>query len=135
MKKMVLYLACLGGLVSMAAGAWAQDKSLFTADQAKAGAVVYQKSCAECHGAALEGVEAPALKGSGFREMAAAQSLHADALLNTVSQTMPQSDPGSLSADDYNNVVAYMLEQNGFAPGLTPLSPSNQNLKDATVAK
>src|SRR3982750_1884532 len=75
--------------------------ALYPADQATAGAAVYNQACAACHGSQLEGVAAPALKGSAFGEMANAQSLTADALLDVIANTMPQSDPGSLKPEEY----------------------------------
>ena len=109
--------------------------ALFTADQAAQGAPVYQAQCAPCHGSALEGVAAPALKGEQFKAMAAAQGLTAQSLLTVVAQTMPQSDPGSLSADQYNQVVAYILQQNGYPAGSDAMSPANSHLKDLDLSK
>ena len=81
----------------------------------------HYNSCAACHGQQLEGVAAPALKGPAFGEMATAQALTADALLDVIANTMPQSDPGSLKPDDYNAVTAYILQQNGYPSGSAPL--------------
>src|SRR5271163_2628371 len=117
--KLLIAATCLAPL---AAGAQAAKPALYTADQAQAGAAVYAQSCAACHGSQLEGVAAPALKGEAFGEMATAQSLTADALLDVVANTMPQSDPGSLKPEDYNAVVAYILQQNGFPAGGVALS-------------
>lgn len=115
------------------AGAQAAKPALFTADQATAGAAVYQQSCASCHGGGLEGVSAPALKGAAFGDMATAQSLTADSLLEVTAASMPQSDPGSLKPEDYNAVVAYILQQNGYPAGATPLAPHASGLKDAKI--
>ncbi|HEY0266572.1 MAG TPA: cytochrome c [Rhizomicrobium sp.] len=114
--------------------AWAQTKpALYTADQAGTGAAVYSQSCASCHGAQLEGVAAPALKGPAFGDVAAAQSLTADAMLDVISGTMPQSDPGSLKPEEYNAVAAYILQQNGYPAGPTPLAKGAPGLKDAKI--
>lgn len=115
------------------AGAQVAKPALFTADQATAGAAVYQQSCASCHGGGLEGVSAPALKGAAFGDMATAQGLTADSLLEVTAASMPQSDPGSLKPDDYNAVVAYILQQNGYPAGATPLAPHANGLKDAKI--
>ena len=123
-------------LVSLPRHAGAQDAkpALYTADQATAGATVYQQSCASCHGAGLEGVSAPALKGAAFGDMATAQGLTADSLLDVTAASMPQSDPGSLKPEDYNAVVAYILQQNGYPAGAAPLAPHAAGLKDAKIA-
>ena len=107
--------------------------ALYTADQATAGAGVYNQACAACHGSQLEGVAAPALKGSAFGEMATAQSLTADALLDVIANTMPQSDPGSLKPEEYAAVTAYILQQNGYPAGGTALAKGAAGLKDAKI--
>jgi mono/diheme cytochrome c family protein len=108
----------------------ANAPAVYTASQATAGAAVFTQACAVCHGPTMEGLAGPALKGDMFREMAAAQQLTADSLLTVTSMSMPQSDPGSLSPEQYNQVVAYILQQNGYPAGDTPLAPGAPHLKD-----
>ena len=120
-------------LVPLAANAQGAKPALYTDAQAQAGAAVYSQACAACHGQQLEGVAAPALKGPAFGEMANAQGLTADALLDVIANTMPQSDPGSLEPDDYNAVTAYILQQNGYPAGSAPLAKGAAGLKDAKV--
>ncbi|HUE64193.1 MAG TPA: cytochrome c [Rhizomicrobium sp.] len=127
-------LALIVLLAPLAAAAQSAKPALYTDAQAQAGAAVYSQACAACHGQQLEGVAAPALKGSAFGEMANAQSLTADALLDVIANTMPQSDPGSLKPDDYNAVTAYILQQNGYPAGNAALSKGAPGLKDAKVA-
>jgi len=115
------------------AGAQPAKPALYTADQATAGAAIYAQSCGACHGAQLEGVAAPALKGDVFGQMAAAQSLTAQALLDVVANTMPQSDPGSLKPDEYAAVTAYILQQNGYPAGTRALATGAAGLKDAKI--
>jgi mono/diheme cytochrome c family protein len=120
-------------LVPLAANAQGAKPALYTDAQAQAGATVYSQACAACHGQQMEGVAAPALKGSAFGEMATAQGLTADALLDVIANTMPQSDPGSLKTDDYNAVTAYILQQNGYPAGSAALTKGAAGLKDAKV--
>lgn len=120
-------------LAPLAANAQATKPALYTDAQAQAGAAVYSQACAACHGQQLEGVAAPALKGEAFGEMATAQGLTADALLDVIVNTMPQSDPGSLKPDDYNAVTAYILQQNGYPSGSAALAKGAAGLKDAKV--
>ena len=117
----------------LTANAQSAKPALYTDAQAQAGATVYSQACAACHGQQLEGVAAPALKGSAFGEMANAQGLTADALLDVISNTMPQSDPGSLKTDEYNAVTAYILQQNGYPAGSAALAKGAAGLKDAKV--
>src|SRR5215469_11248365 len=135
MRRSLLLLSATALIAATPNLAGAQDAkpALYTADQATAGAAVYSQACAACHGAQLEGVAAPALKGANFGEMAAAQSLTADALLDVISNTMPQSDPGSLKPEDNAAVTAYILQQNGYPAGSTALAKGAAGLKDAKV--
>jgi len=134
-RSLLLFSAAAASIAALPhlAGAQATKPALFTADQATAGAAVYAQSCAACHGQQLEGVAAPALKGSVFGEMATAQSLTVDALLDVITNTMPQSDPGSLKPEDNAAVTAYILQQNGYPAGSTPLAKGGAGLKDAKV--
>jgi polar amino acid transport system substrate-binding protein len=125
--------AAVLAVATQLAGAQPAKPALYTADQATAGAAVYSSSCAACHGQQMEGVAAPALKGSAFGEMATAQSLTAQALLDVVVNTMPQSDPGSLKPEEYNAVTAYILQQNGYPAGTAALAPGAAGMKDAKV--
>ena len=126
-------LAIIALLAPAAAAAQSAKPALYTDAQAQAGAAVYSQACAACHGQQLEGVAAPALKGSAFGEMANAQGLTVDALLDVIANTMPQSDPGSLKPDDYNAVTAYILQQNGYPVGSAALTKGASGLKDAKV--
>ena len=129
-RKLLAVIAVLAPAAATAQGA---KPALYTDAQAQAGAAVYSQACAACHGQQLEGVAAPALKGSAFGEMANAQGLTADALLDVIANTMPQSDPGSLKPDDYNAVTAYILQQNGYPSGSTALAKGASGLKDVKV--
>jgi polar amino acid transport system substrate-binding protein len=131
---LLLSAAVLFAAVPHAAGAQSAKPVLYTADQAAAGAAVYAQSCAACHGAQLEGVAAPALKDAAFGEMATAQGLTAQSLLDVVANTMPQSDPGSLKPEEYSAVTAYILQQNGYPAGTVALATGAAGLKDAKIA-
>jgi mono/diheme cytochrome c family protein len=132
MRRLTLILAP-ALLVPLAALAQAAKPAIYTDAQASAGATVYAQSCAACHGSQLEGVAAPALKGQVFGELANAQSLTADALLDVIANTMPQSDPGSLKPEEYAAVTAYILQQNGYPAGTAPLTKGDAALKAVKV--
>lgn len=119
-KSLSLIAAAM--LAALPALAQTAKPALYTTDQATAGATVYAQACASCHGSQLEGTGAPALKGAAFGELADAQSLTADTLLDVISGTMPQSDPGSLKPEEYSAVTAYILQQNGYPAGSTALA-------------
>jgi len=125
----------VGAAVAGAALAQSAAPAIYTAEQATAGAQVYAAQCAACHGNQLEGVAGPALKGQGFKAMATAQGLNGESLLQVVALSMPQTDPGSLSPEQYAQVVAYMLRENGYPAGSEPLSASNPHLKELDLSK
>src|SRR5262249_33599850 len=136
MRRSLLLLSAAAALIAAAphlAGAQGAKPALYTADQATAGAAVYSQACAACHGAQLEGVAAPALKGSHFGGMATAQGLTVDAMLDVMANPMPQSDPGSMKREEYAAVTAYILQQNGYPAGSTALAKGAAGLKDAKV--
>ena len=130
--RLMILTAALG-LAAMGALAQGAKPALYTADQASTGAGIYAQSCATCHGPAMEGTAAPALKGQAFTDTAAAQSMTADTLYDVIAGTMPQSDPGSLKPEEYAAVTAYILQQNGYPAGATPLAKGAAGLKDAKI--
>lgn len=90
----------------------------YTTGQAQAGQQVYTSICIGCHGPNLQGVVGPALVGGAFQ----ATWQNAAALFNYVSQNMPLNNPGSLSREQYWNVVAFLLQRNGIEPDEQPLN-------------
>lgn len=129
----VLILTATCGLAAAGAIAQAAKPALYTADQATAGAAIYAASCGTCHGDALDGTAAPALKGSAFTDTATAQSMTVDTLYDVIAGTMPQSDPGSMKPEDYAAVTAYILQQNGYPAGTAPLAKGAAGLTDAKI--
>ncbi|MDB5735783.1 MAG: cytochrome c, class [Alphaproteobacteria bacterium] len=133
LKLIAAAAAALLALSPLALRAQAAKPALYTADQATAGVTVYTQACAACHGAALEGVSAPALKGAAFGEMATAQNLTVDSLLDVIASSMPQSDPGSLKPEEVGAVTAYILQQNSYPAGTAALARGGAGLKDVKV--
>jgi alcohol dehydrogenase (cytochrome c) len=109
----------------------AQQTVAYTVAQAVAGRAAYEQSCAECHLADLKGsFEAPELAGPNFLRYWSGRT--ADELLE-MAAAMPPSAEGSLDAETYASIVAYILSQNGFQAGDGPLGPtSTASLSGAT---
>jgi mono/diheme cytochrome c family protein len=114
----------LVSLLVSAASVWAQSKpvtvldGVYTEQQAAAGHDKYEAICAACH----EGDEPEASppKGSEFIERwrdAPLSFLH-----NFIRITMPGDHPGTLSDADYLNLVAYVLQANGYPKGPSELT-------------
>ena len=109
----------MAGLVLACGVAQAAPAALYTSAQATAGADVYTQSCALCHGDALQGVAAPGLKGQAFAP--AGKGYTIGSVFAQISSQMPDNAPGSLSNTQYEDVMAYLLAQNGYPAGTTAL--------------
>ncbi|MEM9409051.1 MAG: PQQ-binding-like beta-propeller repeat protein [Acidobacteriota bacterium] len=100
----------------------------FSSEQAVAGARTYRRSCAPCHKRDLGGEAlAPALVGARFATQWRGRT--ADHLMPHVQRMplLPIGEPGSLSEAEYTNVLAFLLEKNGIAPG-APLEGDSTSL-------
>ena len=133
MKQHQIVAALAVLLLAGGAGAQTAKPALYTADQAQAGAGIYAQACASCHGGALEGGGAPALKGAAFAERAVAQGMTPQSLYDVVAFTMPQVDPGGLKPEEYTALVSFILQQNGYPAGTTPLAPGAPGMKETKV--
>lgn len=107
-------------LMGMALGqnAIAQDKTVsdgvFTAEQVSAGQVVYDSQCKTCHNMRF------------YRDTL--RSWNNQPLLylwEAIMGTMPADNPGSLMFEEYTDVIAYILHEQGFPAGDTKLDPDN----------
>lgn len=114
---LVLAPALLGALGSAQGGereeAVGVSTGVYSAAQAEAGAAVFARRCASCHGAELGGGFGPRLVPLGsFWHGRTLGELYA-----FVSGNMPFDAPGSLSAEEYGQVIAFVLASNGYAAG------------------
>jgi mono/diheme cytochrome c family protein len=101
---------------------------VFTDEQAKRGEPLYGKYCTSCHGSTLEGAEmAPPLAGSAFS--ANWDGLTLGDLFERMRVSMPQDNPGSLSRQQYVDVLTYILSYNKFPAGKTELARETEVLK------
>lgn len=91
--------------------------ALYTKAQAERGRVVYDAQCADCHGAALEGGSSTPLAGEKFFANWNRPELSLDDFFYIVRKTMPKDAAGSLSREQYLDVVAFILQKNGFPDG------------------
>ncbi len=96
----------------------AQDKTVndgvFTEAQATSGQTVYDAQCKTCHNMRF------------YRDTL--RSWNNQPLLylwESIMGTMPADNPGSLMFEEYTNVIAYILQEQGFPAGDSELDPDN----------
>lgn len=110
-------LLLLSSVPAFAASTW---DGVYTDAQAAQGAARYKATCAICHGPVLEGNgEAPPLVG---RFMPDWEGTNLSELYDKIHDTMPLFAPGTLNAEDTGNILAFILQANGFPSGATPLA-------------
>lgn len=119
--------------ISLTGAALAQDagksvwQGIYSPEQAERGAGVYSQRCGACHGAALNGTgEAPALVGGEF--VSHWDTMTVGDLYDRVRTTMPQNDPMSMTREEYADVLAFLLKNNGFPAGSQPLDKRSEVL-------
>ena len=120
-SKAALTLAtamAMGAALGGSPAARAQSPALYTDAQAQKGVDAYETSCAMCHGANMEGAQAPTLLGATLTN----QYPTVGALMQFIVQNMPMNDPGSLSHEDYVDILAYVLLKNGLPSGSQALT-------------
>ena len=98
----------------------AAGPAIFTAGQAERGAEVYDDVCLECH-TRVEFTENAFLFGWEGASVAR--------LLSYMMENMPDDAPGSLPERSYLDVTAYILAQNGWAPGSAELEGDLEALR------
>lgn len=95
--------------------------SVYTLAQAGRGESTYRATCANCHGDSLKGInDAPALTGSDFQKDYDGNPL--SSLFSKISNDMPSDNPGSLTNPQVAEVVAFVLQYNGYPAGSADLS-------------
>ena len=80
--------------------------------------------CAACH-------STNEFRGGRFRIRWVGQT--AGDIFELVSTMMPEGDPGSLSPEDYANLLAYILSLNGYPAGEEPLPADVSALQNVRI--
>ena len=95
----------------------------FTEAQAAAGRASYLANCAGCHLADLRGAnEARPLVGPDFMRTWSGRSAQELVAFLGVTMPPPPAAPGSLGAQSYVNLAAFLLQANGATPGAGELT-------------
>lgn len=104
-----------GSFVRVSTDAQAVHSAQFADAQVRTGGKLYAAECAKCHGDKLEGRTAPALRGSGFQPEANS-AVTKGGLYQYMTTNMPADKPGQLKPQQYADILAYMLHENGYSP-------------------
>ena len=111
---------------------------VFTEVQAKRGQAVYPGPCGTCHGRRLNGApddpdmrSTTPLARARFLRIWEGRSLAT--LFEYTRATMPEGNPGSLTDEEYVDVIAYMLSVGGMPAGDDELRPDPQSLARVVI--
>ena len=111
---------------------------VFTEAQATRGQAVYPGDCGLCHGRRLNGApddpdmrSTPPLARARFLRVWEGRSLAT--LFEYTRATMPESNPNSLTDQEYVDVIAYMLTVGGMPAGDDELQPDPQSLARVVI--
>jgi mono/diheme cytochrome c family protein len=111
---------------------------VFTGAQATRGQGVYSGACGTCHGHRLNGApddpdmrSSPPVARARFLRVWEGRSLAT--LFEYTRATMPESNPNSLTDQEYVDVIAYMLSVGGMPAGDDELQPDPQSLARVVI--
>lgn len=103
------------------------NEGIYTQEQADRGKPLYAEQCASCHGDNLEGSgPMPALAGPDFQTNWSGKTV--GELFEKTHTTMPATAPGSLTADQVADVIAFMLSVGQYPAGAAPLATTMETL-------
>ena len=104
-------------VVTGAAGGLSEEAGYFMAEQAERGMTTFVSVCSECH-------YRSDFRGSDFEwnwRRQTVRNLYAE-----ITRTMPEDAPGSLSDEEYIDVIAYFLQLNEYPSGNVALVPVSE---------
>ena len=103
----------------------AQEKTVadgvFSEAQVESGKAVYDNTCSACHRMQEYRQVLRAFEGNSIMMM-----------WELIVATMPADNPGSLADDEYTNIIAYILSDQGFPTGEAELDPYS-NMEDIKI--
>ena len=130
--KIIIGAAALAAAALLPARGAAQTRStwdgVYSAEQAGRGGELYMGTCSSCHGPDMSGIDAaPPLTGGRFASNWNGVTL--GDMVERIRISMPQNNPGTLSRTQIADVMAYILQQNGFPSGAKDLPRQTAFLK------
>ena len=122
-----------GNAATVAAEAIPPPGEVYTEPQAARGQVVYQNHCAFCHLDDLSGFRGLPLAGADFIARWNEPGVTLENFLSFVTSSMPQEEPGTLQPQEYLDVVAYILQANGYPAGERELTAEPNVLRAVRI--
>jgi alcohol dehydrogenase (cytochrome c) len=105
------------------------ESGVYTEAQAARGRSLYSRHCALCHGNRLQGASSTALAGARFMQKWGRGNHNVDELYYITRTQMPFGAGGTLTRQQYIDIVAYILKANGYKSGAQPLPLNSALLK------
>jgi mono/diheme cytochrome c family protein len=129
-------LTFIAGVAFVAPRVQAQSASklldgVYTEPQAARGKVGFDADCGICHGPDLTGASAPALKGDAFLKRWEFKGLHT--LVQKVFDTMPNGYATNVQEAVKVDMVAYILQQNGYPAGKDELKDDLDAMQEVPI--
>jgi len=112
------------GAQASANGGKSTQAGVYSAVQAAKGEETYFNVCVACHPPGT-------YKGGTFRSNWDGKLL--SDLFDQVSEKMPKNEPGSLSLEQYAQLIAYILKVNDMPAGKTDMAADSALLKDIKI--
>jgi hypothetical protein len=108
-------------------------QGVFSSAQAERGKTSYNASCLRCHGDTLQGNTAPALSGDRFFTTWGSEPIAS--LFAKIRDTMPPNFGTSIDDQVKLDIVAYILQTNGYPAGPAELTQNGSDLVSAQILK
>jgi mono/diheme cytochrome c family protein len=130
LMKVWRYVAGIGLASLVSGGALAQGgersvmSGVFTVEQVAKGRAGHRVFCLECHGT-------EAYTGEPFETMWLGRTVFD--FFDALRTTMPNDEPGKLTTEEYVDVIAYILNLNGYPPGAQALSYDENELRRVRI--
>ena len=86
--------------------------NVYSQEQSKRGRAAYDGKCASCHDGGTMG---PELWGEAF--LTQMENKDVGGFFSRIQTTMPEDAPGTLSDSEVLDIIAYVLQTNGFPAG------------------
>ncbi len=141
MPRRLSVVTCLAAITAVgSASSGSQEatttrEGIYALDQARRGELIYRQQCSACHrddllGNTIDG--GPPLRGLEFTTRW--QGVSVETMLSQVEELMPLKEPGSLSRQEYVDVLSFILWANAVPAGESELPTSSAALQQIVVS-